>query len=155
MGHKVGCFWMFFRSESRKSPAGNWASGSICQEPSLSVSSGLSGLLSTVRPPTPAIELEGEKEAYSRLRITFTGRPQRRAEFMSVNQYCGLFSIGRSTVYAHMKRLKVQKISRSRAFLTNRFASGSQPNNEDLTGLPVAQLLGAGGSSIGSLSAGC
>ena len=76
---------------------------------------------------------------------------------MSVNQYCGLFSIGRSTVYAHMKsgRLKVQKISRSRAFLTNRFASGSQANNEDLTGLAVAQLLGAGGSGIGSLSAGC
>jgi excisionase family DNA binding protein len=36
-------------------------------------------------------------------------------EFMSVKQFCSLFSIGRSTVYAHMKsgRLKVQKIGRS------------------------------------------
>jgi excisionase family DNA binding protein len=36
-------------------------------------------------------------------------------EFMSVKQFCSLFSIGRSTAYAHMKsgRLKVQKIGRS------------------------------------------
>lgn len=36
-------------------------------------------------------------------------------DFMSVKQFCSLFSIGRSTVYAHMKsgRLKVQKIGRS------------------------------------------
>ena len=36
-------------------------------------------------------------------------------EFMSVKQFCRLFSIGRSTVYARMKsgRLKVQKIGRS------------------------------------------
>lgn len=34
-------------------------------------------------------------------------------EFMSVKQFCSLFSIGRSTAYAHMKsgRLKVQKVS--------------------------------------------
>lgn len=36
-------------------------------------------------------------------------------EFMSVKQFCSLFSICRSTVYTHMKsgRLKVQKIDRS------------------------------------------
>jgi excisionase family DNA binding protein len=36
-------------------------------------------------------------------------------EFMSVKQFCCLFSIGRSTAYAQMKsgRLKVQKIGRS------------------------------------------
>ncbi|MBA3772392.1 MAG: helix-turn-helix domain-containing protein [Ramlibacter sp.] len=34
---------------------------------------------------------------------------------MSVKQFCSLFSIGRSTAYAHMKsgRLKFQKIGRS------------------------------------------